>query len=103
MATDLAEELARRGVPFHRAHQIVGQLVLESVRSGKRPRTGPESSSRNSLPNLLRSMARLLKPLEGMKTRSLPGGTAPETVAGALNEADSRLAVMRRQIPFTKQ
>ena len=37
VATDLAEELARGGVAFHRAHQIVGQLVLESVKSGKKP------------------------------------------------------------------
>src|SRR5690242_8603212 len=32
VATDLAEELARRGVPFHRAHRVVGRLVLESVK-----------------------------------------------------------------------
>jgi argininosuccinate lyase len=31
VATDLAEELARNGVAFHRAHQLVGKLVLESV------------------------------------------------------------------------
>ena len=37
VATDLAEELSRAGVPFHRAHQIVGQLVLESIKRGKRP------------------------------------------------------------------
>ncbi len=37
VATDLAEELARSGVPFHRAHQLVGKLVLESTKSGKKP------------------------------------------------------------------
>ncbi len=37
VATDLAEALARNGTPFHQAHQIVGRLVLESVRSGKKP------------------------------------------------------------------
>ena len=35
VATDLAEALARAGTPFHQAHQIVGRLVLESVREGK--------------------------------------------------------------------
>ena len=103
VATDLAEELARSGVAFHHAHQIVGKLVLESVRSGKRPQDWTGEQLAEFAPEFTPSMARLLKPLEGMKTRSLPGGTAPETVAGALNEADSRLAVMRRQIPFTKQ
>ena len=38
VATDLAEALARAGVPFHQAHQIVGRLVLESVR--QRQETG---------------------------------------------------------------
>src|ERR1700723_209913 len=37
VATDLAQRLARNGTPFHQAHQIVGRLVLESVRAGKRP------------------------------------------------------------------
>src|SRR5580692_7837439 len=37
VATDLAEALARNGTSFHQAHQIVGRLVLESVRSGKKP------------------------------------------------------------------
>jgi len=32
-ATDLAEFLAAKGVAFHEAHQIVGKLVLESVRT----------------------------------------------------------------------
>src|SRR5581483_4540600 len=36
-ATELAEALARKGVPFHRAHQIVGGLVLESLRLGRQP------------------------------------------------------------------
>ena len=36
VATDLAEELARSGVAFHRAHQIVGQLVLESTKNGQK-------------------------------------------------------------------
>ena len=35
VATDLAEALARNGTPFHQAHQIVGRLVLESVRGGQ--------------------------------------------------------------------
>ena len=33
VATDLAEALARNGTAFHQAHQIVGQLVLESIRA----------------------------------------------------------------------
>jgi argininosuccinate lyase len=98
VATDLAEELSRAGVPFHSAHQIVGKLVLESVKRGRKPAdwTGDELAA--FAPEFTSSMARLLKPAEGMKTRSLPGGTAPSAVRTALSEADHRVRVMRERL-----
>ena len=98
MATDLAEELARNGIAFHQAHQIVGKLVLESVRSGKRPQDWTGEQLAAFAPEFTPSMARLLKPVEGMKTRSLEGGTAPEAVSRALKEAESRVAALRARI-----
>jgi argininosuccinate lyase len=97
VATDLAEELSRAGIPFHRAHQIVGRLVLESVRTGKKPADWSGDALESFAPEFTSSMARLLTPVEGMKTRHLPGGTAPETVHAALKEADVRLAAMRER------
>jgi argininosuccinate lyase len=98
VATDLAEELSRTGVPFHRAHQIVGQLVLESVKAGKKPAEWTGQSLSAFAPEFTPDMARLLDPLEGMKSRGLPGGTAPEAVAAALSEAKVRLEAMRQRI-----
>lgn len=34
LATDLADYLVTKGVPFRRAHELVGQAVAESIRSG---------------------------------------------------------------------
>jgi len=95
VATDLAEELSRSGVAFHRAHQIVGALVLESVKNGKKPSqwTGPALAA--FAPEFKPEMAKLLNPIEGMKSRSLPGGTAPEAVARALAEARTRLELLK--------
>ena len=95
VATDLAEELARAGTPFHRAHQIVGALVLDSVRRGKKPAdwTGEELAA--FAPEFRADMARLMHPREGMKTREIPGGTGPEAVRAALAEAAARLKRMR--------
>ena len=36
MATDLAEYLVRRGLPFRAAHEKVGNLVAACVREGMR-------------------------------------------------------------------
>jgi argininosuccinate lyase len=95
VATDLAEELARSGVAFHRAHQLVGQLVLESVKAGKKPSDWTGESLAAFAPEFKPEMARLFTPMEGMKSRELPGGTGPLSVARAMEDANSRLTAMR--------
>jgi argininosuccinate lyase len=98
VATDLAEELARSGVAFHRAHQIVGKLVLDSVNSGKKPGDWTGETLAAAAPEFKPEMARLLRPVEGMKSRALVGGTAPTAVATALKEATERLTEFRRRL-----
>jgi len=95
VATDLAEELARAGVPFHQAHRLVGRLVLESVRSGKRPADWTPEELAAFDPAFKAEMARLLNPAEGLKTREIAGGTGPQAVAQALEEAGRRLSLMQ--------
>jgi argininosuccinate lyase len=95
VATDLAEALARNGTPFHQAHQIVGRLVLESVRAGKKPADWTASELTKFAPEFTAQMAALLKPAEGMKSREIRGGTGPKAVAAALEEAEARVAQMR--------
>jgi argininosuccinate lyase len=92
VATDLAEALARTGTPFHRAHQLVGKLVLESVRAGKKPADWTAESLAAFAPEFTPGIARLLNPAEGMRTREIRGGTGPNHVAKALDEAEARLS-----------
>ena len=94
VATDLAEALARNGTPFHRAHQIVGKLVLESVRAGKPPASWTAEELTAFAPEFTTEMARFFDPAEGMKTRTVAGGTAPSSVTAALAEAGARLDAM---------
>jgi argininosuccinate lyase len=91
IATDLAEALARGGTPFHRAHQIVGRLVLESIQQGKQPADWTADQLTGFAPEFTADMARLLEPAEGMKTREIPGGAGPAAVAKALDDAEARL------------
>src|SRR5436305_544866 len=95
VATDLAEELARSGVPFHRAHQLVGKLVLESTKTGKKPSDWTAEELSAFAPEFKPEIARLLQPKEGMKSRNLPGGTGPEAVRGATAAARRRLEEIR--------
>jgi argininosuccinate lyase len=91
VATDIAEALARSGVPFHKAHQIAGRLVLASVQNGKQPADWTTEQLVGFAPEFSEEMTGLLHPAEGMKTREIPGGTGPKTVAAALDEAEQRL------------
>ncbi|MEX2046042.1 MAG: lyase family protein, partial [Chloroflexota bacterium] len=91
-ATDLADHLARRGVPFREAHEVVGRIVRERLAAGKDlegmtlddlrrhdPRFGPEAIAELGVE---RSIA----------SRRSPGGTAPERVREALQEARAAFA-----------
>jgi argininosuccinate lyase len=91
VATDLAEALARAGTPFHQAHQLVGRLVLESVRAGKHPADWSAEDLERFAPQFTPDIARLLDPREGMLSREIAGGTGPQAVAQALDRARARL------------
>jgi argininosuccinate lyase len=99
VATDLAEALARNGTPFHQAHQIVGRLVLESVRAGRKPADWSAEELVAFAPEFTPAMIALMNPAEGMKTRQVPGGTAPDRVHEALEEANRRLQALTAPRP----
>ena len=96
VATDLAEALSKAGTPFHQAHRIVGRLVLESLRQGKKPSDWTPEELASFAPEFRAGMASLLRPGTGMRTREIAGGTGPRSVAAALDEAGRRLAELRR-------
>jgi len=97
VATDLADALARNGVPFHQAHKIVGRLVLESARDSKKPADWSAAALAAFDPAFTPEMARYLRPEEGIRTREIAGGTGPRLVAAALDEAEQRLDRMRHE------
>jgi argininosuccinate lyase len=97
VATDLAEALARAGTPFHQAHRIAGRLVLASIQGGKRPGEWTAEELTKFAPEFTAEMVGLMKTSEGMKTREIPGGTGPHAVAGALADAERRIATWSSQ------
>jgi len=94
VATDLADALARAGMPFHQAHKLVGRLVLESTRTSKKPSDWTAETLATFDPAFPPDVVRYLRAEEGIQTRELPGGTGPRAVAAALDEAERRLAAL---------
>ena len=96
-ATALAEALARKGVPFQRAHQVVGALVLQSVREGKQPGDWTLEDLQAVAPEFDAEAVELLTARRALANHVVPGGTAPERVRHALDEARRRLEEMQRR------
>ena len=95
VATDVAEALARAGTPFHQAHKLAGKLVLYSLQNGMKPADWSARELADFSPEFRPEMAALMNPKEGMKSRQVPGGTAPEQVRQALAAAAERLAALQ--------
>ncbi|HLA12498.1 MAG TPA: argininosuccinate lyase [Pyrinomonadaceae bacterium] len=90
-ATELADYLVRKGMPFREAHQTVGRIVMKAIES---------KVELHELPiDVLHGFSRLIDAdvltalsLEStLASKSQLGGTAPEAVAKALAEARGRL------------
>ncbi|MEJ2217900.1 MAG: argininosuccinate lyase [Gemmatimonadota bacterium] len=84
LATDLADELVRRGVPFREAHGVVGELVRRAAQTG-RPLLGPDSVAAEH--PLLDRDAATLDALASVERRSVEGGVARAAVLAQLEAA----------------
>jgi argininosuccinate lyase len=90
-ATDLADHLARAGVPFREAHEIVGRLVRERLAAGRDLAGLTLEELRRHDTRFGPSATEEIDPLRSMAARRSPGGTAPERVREALAEAREAL------------
>jgi argininosuccinate lyase len=90
-ATDLADHLAKRGVPFREAHEIVGNLVRERLAAGKDLSGMTLDEIRGYDARFDASALDEVRPEKSMASRSSPGGTAPARVREALAEAAEAL------------
>lgn len=93
LATDLAEELVRRGVPFREAHEVVGEVVqLAEARGVDLDGLDPEELAA-AHPALDPSVAELLDPLAAVDRRDGVNGTATTSVRAQLQRARQAAAV----------
>jgi argininosuccinate lyase len=84
LATDLAELLVRRGVPFRDAHEVVGHLVVWcKVNECDLPDVSDSDLAKIS-PHLTPDVREVLSVTGALAARKAFGGTAPERVAEQL-------------------
>ncbi|MDA8156113.1 MAG: argininosuccinate lyase [Actinomycetota bacterium] len=91
-ATDMAEYLVKKGVPFRQAHGITGKAVLLALQSGKELEELPLADLKALSPAFEKDVFAVLGPEASVRAKKSLGGTAPELVRKSLGATEKRLA-----------
>ncbi|MBQ6182886.1 MAG: argininosuccinate lyase [Clostridia bacterium] len=85
-ATDLADYLAKKGVPFRTAYKISGQIVAHCVQSGDTLETLPITEYKKFSPLFENDLYEEIDLLNCVKKRTSYGGPAPQSVKIQIEE-----------------
>src|SRR5690606_23578212 len=77
-ATDLADYLVRKGVPFRDAHEIVGRAVRRALETGRELPQLDLAELKGFSPLIEADVYEALTPAGSVQARRHTGGTAPE-------------------------
>jgi argininosuccinate lyase len=91
-ATDLADYLVRKGLPFRQAHEVVGRVVRHALEAGRPLDALPLETLRQFSPLIEADVGRALTVDASLRARAVTGGTAPEAVQRALAQARAIIA-----------
>jgi argininosuccinate lyase len=91
-ATDLADYLVRKGMPFRDAHEAVARAVKAAEKAGKDLSELTAAELKAVSPLIGEDVRSLLTPEGSVASRGLIGGTAPDAVRAAIARGRERLA-----------
>jgi argininosuccinate lyase len=91
LATEAADYLVRKGIPFRQAHDLVGKLLKEAERQGKVWTEFPLTELKNISPAFESDFAKVLSVDAALAAKNVSGGTAPESVRKAISDLEERL------------
>jgi len=110
LATDLADYLVRKGVPFREAHGIAGKAVRVAAEKGVSLKQLPLTEYRDLIPDEMKSrhewqaigpfeadVKEVFDPLKSVETRNAIGGTSPQSVKNQIQKAKSTLTLVLSQ------
>jgi argininosuccinate lyase len=85
-ATELADYLVRKGVPFRDAHEIVGKVVMRAIERGKELEQLSLDELREFSSLIENDVYEALSLERTLSSKSQVGGTAREVVEAALRQ-----------------
>jgi len=101
-ATDVAEALVRKGVPFREAYKATGQLVAAAVQGNIALADVPLERAKAIHPSFDADVLAVLDPRLAMAAKKSAGGTAPERVdeqIAHIRGAAAKLAEQAAKVP----
>lgn len=91
-ATELADHLVGRGMPFRDAHDAVGKLVLMGIENGRELHELSVEEMRTVVPDIDDSVYEALSLQATLASKSSIGGTSPGRVRAELEAAKKKLS-----------
>ncbi|GMA47299.1 argininosuccinate lyase [Tetragenococcus muriaticus] len=91
-ATELADYLANKGLPFRQAHEIVGKLVLECIQQGTYLQDIPLEKYQQISPSIEADVYDKLNSHSAVKNRHSLGGTGFDQVKSQIEKAKAELS-----------
>ena len=95
LATDLADHLVRRGVPFRESHHIAGALVRMAEESGRELSALTLDEMRSVHPGFGEDVCAVFDPAASVESRAVRGGTSARAVEAQLDALADALADAR--------
>jgi argininosuccinate lyase len=92
LATDLADYLVRKGVPFRESHGLVGQVVRRAEELGVSLRELEPDEYKAIHPAFTEDVYRALSFQHSVEARDAEGGTAPRAVRAQIEQAKTLIA-----------
>jgi argininosuccinate lyase len=97
-ATDGADYLVHKGLPFRQAHDLIGKVLREAERQGK-PWTQLSLEDVQKISPLFEQDFLAAPSVESsIATKAVPGGTAPEQVRSAIAELQNRITELNAKL-----
>jgi argininosuccinate lyase len=101
LATEAADYLVHKSVPFRQAHDIVGKVLREAERQGKIWTELPLEDLKKISPAFEADFSDGLNVNAALAAKKVPGGTAPDAVRRAISDLEERLNKKTNKIGAT--
>jgi len=91
LATEAADYLVRKGIPFRQAHDLVGKILREAEKQGKNWIELPLTELQKISPEIGPDFAKSLTVDAALAAKKVPGGTSPDSVRAAIADLEKRI------------